>query len=272
MELEFWGVRGTFPVSGKNKNKYGGYTPCASVISSQGEIIIVDAGTGLRQLGDKLIREKRESPLHLSLLLTHFHLDHIMGLPFFSPLYSEDVIITFYAPASPHETEKYLRGLMAERYFPQDFSKTKSKKFFKKVPEESFAIGSVSVSYCPLIHPQGSVAYKLQEEEKSIVFATDTENPKKGIDKRLISFARGASIFIYDAMYTLEEYESGKSGWGHSTWLEGTRIAGEAKVDDLCLSHFNPDHDDTHIDEMVVLAQKEFSRTYGAREGLKKKL
>ena len=115
MELTFWGVRGTFPVSGKDTNKYGGHTPCASVMSSDGEMIIIDAGTGIKKLGDKIISEKRNEPLHIHLLLTHFHLDHILGFPFFAPLYSSQVGITIYAPESLERTEKYLSGLMARR-------------------------------------------------------------------------------------------------------------------------------------------------------------
>jgi len=269
MELEFWGVRGTIPVSGRGKNKYGGHTPCATLIGSSGETIIVDAGTGIRELGDKLIKERRERPLPLSLLLTHFHLDHIMGLPFFAPLFSAETVITFYAMSSPRETEKYLSTLIASPFFPKDFGETKATKLFKKVEEQSFALGRVLVSHCPLHHPQGSIAYKFQEKEKSIVFATDTENPLGGIDERLVSFVQGASIFIYDATFTPEEYETGRKGWGHSTWLEGTKIAKEAKVSDLCLSHFNPDHSDRKIDRMVSLAKKEFPQTFAAREGLK---
>jgi len=269
MELEFWGVRGTTPVSGKGKNKYGGHTPCAALTALGGETIIIDAGTGIKELGDKLIKEKKEGPLSLSLLLTHFHLDHIMGLPFFAPLYSAETLITIYAMASPRETEKYLGTLMASPFFPMDFSGTKATKLFKRVEEESFALGRVLVSSCLLHHPQGSIAYKFQEKEKSLVFATDTENPPGGIDGRLVSFARGASIFIYDATFTPEEYEEGRRGWGHSTWLEGTKIAKEAKVSNLCLSHFNPDHSDRNIDRMITQAQKEFSQTFAAREGLK---
>ena len=272
MEITFWGVRGTAPVSGKEKNKYGGHTLCASVVTCGGEKIIVDAGTGVRQLGEKLIKEKGKAPLHLSLLLTHFHLDHIIGLPFFAPLYLEDVHMTFYAPALPDETKKYLTGLMARRYFPQDFLKTESKKTFKEVPEESFSLGPLLVSHCPLIHPQGSIAFKIQEKEKSIVFASDTEPPEQGMDEKLISFVRRASIFVYDAMYTPQEYESGKRGWGHSTWLEGTKIAKAAGVGSLYLSHFNPGHSDRQIDRMVMLARREFSKTHGARQGLKKTL
>lgn len=268
MRVDFWGVRGTIPVSGKDKNKYGGHTPCASFHTSEGEVIIIDAGTGLKRLGDKLLGEKGKEALNLHIFLTHFHLDHIMGIPFFAPLYSSSTVLTFYAPSSPEETEKYLSGIMARKFFPVDFIKTPSKKTFKKSPEKNFITGGIQISSCPLSHPQGSIGYKFEDKERSIVFATDTEHPEEGIDQRLVSFANGADILVYDALFTPEEYESGKQGWGHSTWLEGTKVAREAKVRNLYLSHFNPSHSDSYIDEIISLAQKEFPRTFGAREGL----
>jgi ribonuclease BN (tRNA processing enzyme) len=158
---------------------------------------------------------------------------------------------------------------MGGRYFPLELGETPSKKVYKKIPEKEFHIGGASVSHCPLNHPQASVSYKLQEKEKKIVFATDTEHPEEGIDERLASFARGADIFIYDAMFTPEEYESSRQGWGHSTWLEGTKLAKEAGVRKLYLSHFNPDHSDKQIDEFISLAREKFPQTYGALEGLK---
>lgn len=270
MELTFWGVRGTVPVSGKDITKYGGHTPCASVISSEGGIIIIDAGTGIRKLGDMIISEKRSEPTPIHLLLTHFHLDHIIGLPFFAPLYSSLASITFYAPASPENTEKYLSGIMSERYFPFELMNTKSKKIFKKLPDGNFTIGEIQVSHIPLNHPHGCVSYSLCEGDRSVIFATDTEHPENGMDEELVSFATGANFLIYDATYTPEEYESGKRGWGHSTWLEGTRVAREAKVKELYLSHFNPNHPDKRIDGIVSSARKEFPNSEGAKEGLKK--
>lgn len=270
MELTFWGVRGTFPVSGPWVNKYGGHTSCASVVSSQGAIIVIDAGTGIRKLGDKLRGERKNEPLQVCLLLTHFHLDHIMGLPFFAPLYSSQSSLIIYAPASPEETEKYLSNLMAGRYFPFEFGETQSQKIFKEIPEGEFEVGGIQISHIPLNHPQNSLSYSLGEMEKNIVFATDTEHPIQGIDEKLVAFVKGADLFIYDATFTPEEYESGKRGWGHSTWLEGTKIAREAKVKELCLSHFNPSHTDSQIDGIISAARKEFSNSEGASEGLKK--
>jgi len=267
MKVDFWGVRGTVPVSGKDKIKYGGHTICTSLSISEGEVIVVDAGTGIKKLGDRLIKEKGKGRINIHLFLTHFHLDHIMGIPFFAPLYSQNVILTIYTSSSPQESREYLRKIMKGRFFPADFEKTPSQKFFKKMPGDNLKIGQLLISVCPLHHPQGSVAYRLQEGERSVVLATDTEHPEFGVDQRLSSFVNQADILVYDAMFTPEEYISGRKGWGHSTWLAGTEIARAAEVGSLYLSHFNPDHSDKTIDGFISLAKNKFPRTFGAREG-----
>jgi len=266
LNLEFWGVRGTCPVSGNNRSMYGGHTPCSSLETPDGNVLIIDAGTGIKRLGDKLQRERGEKPLSLYLLLTHFHLDHIMGLPFFMPLFSPEVTVFVYADCSPEETEENLSGLMAGRYFPVSLEETQSKKIFKQVDKDGIEIGGSLISYSPLNHPQGSVAYKIHAEKSAVVFATDTEHPPQGIDEKLADFASGADVFVCDAMFTPEEYESGRMGWGHSTWLEGTKLAKKAGVRKLYLSHFNPDHNDNQIDQIITLARDQFPDTHGARE------
>ena len=204
--------------------------------------------------------------MSLHLLLTHFHLDHIMGLPFFMPLFSSEVTLSVYADCSPEETEENLSGLMAGRYFPVSLEETQSKKIFIQVHKDGIEIGGSFISFSPLNHPQGSVAYKIRAEKSAIVFATDTEHPPQGVDERLVDFASGADVLVYDAMFTPKEYESGKMSWGHSTWLAGTMLAKKAEVRKLYLSHFNPDHSDNQIDEIITLARDHFPDTYGARE------
>ncbi len=267
MDIEFWGVRGTMPVSTKDTQKYGGRTPCASVISAGGDIVIIDAGTGIKSLGESLMARQDSGNLRLHLLLTHFHLDHILGLPFFAPLYAAGSEITFYSPLGSRQTEKQLRGLMSGRYFPVDFRETASAKTYAKIGEDTVTIGKLEVSGCPLNHPQGSFGYKIADRSGSIVFATDTEPPEEGLDERLAGFIRGSAFFVCDATFTPEEYKV-RQGWGHSTWLDGTRLARRAGVPGLLLSHLNPDHADAQIDELVRSARREFPGTRAAREGL----
>lgn len=267
MELTFWGVRGSVPVSGKRYVKYGGHTPCASLVSSEEDLIVIDAGTGIMSLGESLKENRNKKYIHIHLVFTHFHIDHIMGLPFFSPLFSRETKVSFYSPLKSGETQGLLSTLMGGRFFPIPFEKTGAEKSFRVIPSEDFFIGNIRVSHIPLNHPQGSFAYRFSEKGRSILFATDTEHPEKGLDEQLVAFAQKTDILIYDATFTPDEYKKGRRGWGHSTWKQGTKIAQKAGVGKLYLSHFSPSHPDKKIDNIIKSARKIFPETYGAREG-----
>ena len=267
MDVQFWGVRGTFPVAGRPASRIGGHTPCAAVTSGRGEVMIIDAGTGIRALGEALIAGRKTGPLRLSLIFTHFHLDHVQGLPFFAPLLLVDAEIRFYSADDPEDMKEYLARLMGKPYFPMPFGRTPATKSFHKIDEAGIGIGQVRISACPLHHPQGCVAYRLEENGAAVVFATDTEPVSERVDERLAEFAKGASYLVYDAMFTPEEYVSGRQGWGHSTWLEGAKLAKAAGVSNLILSHFNPDHSDRAIRGLARRARGIFPATSRAREG-----
>ncbi|MGZ5438746.1 MAG: MBL fold metallo-hydrolase [Candidatus Aminicenantales bacterium] len=269
MEVTIWGARGTFPSPRKDTVCYGGHTCCLSLRTAAGEYIVVDSGTGIRDLGERIMAEAEEAgngPVRIHLLLTHFHLDHIMGFPFFQPLFSPRATVFVYAPVAPEETRKHLAGLMAGRYFPVRLDETRSTKVFLEC-EPGLVIGGVGISSCPLVHPQGSVAYRLESGGRSVVSATDTEHPEKGIDERLAAFAAGATRLIYDAMFTPEEYAAAKKGWGHSTWLAATELAAGARVGGLIMSHYNPDHSDEMVDRLLAAARRIFPRAEAARQG-----
>ena len=268
MDQKFWGVRGTFPTPDIDRTRYGGHTTCSSLRVGPDAYIVLDAGSGARDLGERIMSESGGGDIRIDLLLTHFHLDHIMGFPFFRPLYSPRASITVHTPGDPRETQGALAGLMAGRYFPVEFGRTAARKEFRDL-EPGLTIGGVRVSSCPLWHPQESVAYRLEAGGSSIVLATDTEHPKSGVDERLAAFAEGADWLVYDAMYTPAEYEAEKKGWGHSTWLAGTRLAAAAGVGSLVLSHFNPSHADRDVDGILEAARERFPRTFAAAQGLK---
>ncbi len=270
MDYRFWGVRGTFPVPAKGTVRYGGHTHCASVDTPAGTTIVVDSGTGIRDLGARLMAESAASgdgPMEVAILLTHFHLDHIIGFPFFAPLFSSRASITVYAAADRDETKAHLGGLMAGRYFPVGIEKLPAAIRFERAPAE-LVIDGVRITQCPLIHPQGSVAYRLEQDGASVVSATDTEHPDSGLDERLASFASGADLLIYDTMYTPGEYEAGKKGWGHSTWLAGAALAEAAGVRHLVLAHYDPDHSDERIDGILAETRRRSPGTLAAAQGL----
>jgi phosphoribosyl 1,2-cyclic phosphodiesterase len=269
MEVEFWGVRGTAPVSSPDTVKYGGATACASVRSAGGDILVVDAGTGIRALGASLVGSRR-GPLKVHLLLTHFHLDHVMGFPFFGPLLEHGAEVVVHAPAPAAESERILAGLMGGRFFPIGLDGTPAVKSFREAPKATFALGAFRVATCPLRHPQGAIAYRIEEGVRSVVFATDTEHPEMGVDIGLSNFCRGADLLVYDATFTPEEYEAGKKGWGHSTWKAGTKLAAEAGVKRLLLSHLNPDHADVRVDAIQAAARAVFPASEAVRAGWKR--
>ncbi len=266
MEFTFLGVRGSTPASGKNFNKYGGHTSCFLVQLPDREKIVVDTGTGIIGWGQDLMKSQAGRSLRLHILFTHFHLDHLMGILFFSPLFSPSTQITFYSSLSPKSLEKSLSFLMGGRFFPVKFMETPSKKFFRKIPPGRFRIGGIQISCCPLNHPQGALAFKFQDKHRSVVLATDTEHPENGIDEELAAFAHGTDYFIYDAMLTPSEYKAEKKGWGHSTWEEGIKVAVKAEVGRLVLSHFNPIHSDSKIDQILSQSKKKLPKTLAAKE------
>lgn len=273
MEIKFWGVRGSFPVWGKQFSRYGGHTCCASLLSSSGGRLIIDAGSGLKNLGEEMMKEPAVLAEPLYLFLTHFHLDHLLGLPFFAPLYSARAKIIFYSSRPAPQAREYLSRLMGPPFFPVSLAETPSQKEFRQIePGQEVEVGDFRVSALALNHPQGSLAFRVEEDregggESSIVWATDTEHPADMQQDPLVGFVQKADLLIYDAMFTPEDYPR-YQGWGHSTWLYGTKLAREAQVRKLILAHLNPDYGDRRIAEMEKRARGEFPSTRAARDSL----
>jgi phosphoribosyl 1,2-cyclic phosphodiesterase len=268
MRIEFFGVRGTVPSTAAAGTDFGRNTACVAVTSPSGDLLVLDAGTGLKALGDRLAGPGEKTRRRIHLLLTHFHFDHIQGLPFFAPLDSAGTETFIYSGIAPRALRRTLVRFLAPPFFPAAFADTASPKRFFRIGAEPVEVGGLAVTSCPLRHPQACVSYRLQENGEALVFATDTEHPPSGFDERLAAFARGARWLVYDAMYTPEEYEAGRRGWGHSTWAAGVALARAAEVGRLLLFHLNPDYSDADLRRLEALAQKEFPRTVCAREGL----
>ena len=266
MRVRFWGVRGSIPTPQSENLEFGGNTACVEIRVPSGEALIFDGGTGIRDLGLLLSREFPEDALDLKVFLTHFHWDHIQGIPFFTPLYSKRNRVTFHGHGEQGHPERMLGGQMQAPYFPVGLELAAAQKDYVKVGPLPVVVGSTSIQPFPLNHPQGAVGYRVERAGAVVVYATDLEHGHPRLDTVLREYARDADILIYDAQYTPEEYETHK-GWGHSTWLEATRVAEECNVKQLILFHHDPSHDLRITREIVRDAREHFPATIAAKEG-----
>ncbi len=269
MILEFWGTRGSYPVAGREYLRFGGATACASLAVDEEFLLVIDAGTGIRKLGECLEQGKKIKRVFL--FLTHFHLDHVSGLPSFASLYDPEFTLVIYSPVSASETRRQLDRLMGGRFFPVSFSATGCQKEVRPL-RSKITLGPLTVYSFPLPHPQGNVGLRFAEGGRSVVFATDAEPVGGRWSREVIEGVREATCLIAEGMFTPEEYRRGKKGWGHGTWKDAVRLAREAKCQQLILSHWNPGHEDEKIKAIIDQAREKFSPVYGARPGLKLKI
>jgi len=272
--LSFWGVRGSTPTVDPATWRYGGNTPCLELIAPDGSQFILDCGTGLRALGSRwaaLSAGERNSETHI--FVTHYHWDHIQGIPFFSPLYCENNHFHFHSFRSKHLGRNSLKQVfetqMAMPYFPVDMSAMTAKKHFAEVSGgESFTIGENKITARHLNHPQGCLGYRIETPGGTIVYATDNEPGDAKLDAELLELAAGADIFINDAQYTPEQLAATRRGWGHSSWREGVKVARDAGAKTLVLFHHDPDSTDRIVDGLLRQAREEFDSVFAASEGM----
>jgi phosphoribosyl 1,2-cyclic phosphodiesterase len=274
-KLSFWGVRGSTPTVDPATWRYGGNTPCLELVAPDGSHIILDCGTGLRTLGSRWSNGEPDAarPEETHIMVTHYHWDHIQGLPFFSPLYVEKNQFQFYSFRSKFLGRDSLRQVfetqMALPYFPVDFSAMSARRKFREVEGgESFAIGNNKVVTRWLNHPQGCLGFRVETPAGVVVYATDNEPGDAKLDKGLRELADGADIFINDAQFTPTQLASTRKGWGHSSWKEGVKLAMEMNAKTLVLFHHDPDSTDRMVDELLRQAREEFDSVFAASEGM----
>lgn len=265
--VKFWGVRGSIATPGPAYQRYGGNTSCIEVHCGD-QLIILDAGTGIRPLGKAMLEG---APRNAELLMTHTHFDHICGLPFFAPIYVKGFRVKIRAghllPSS--NVRKVLCELMMAPLFPIPPS-----VFGAEVTYQDFSCGEtlkldgdVTVKTGSLNHPNGACGYRIEFDGRSVCYITDTEHKPGSIDQRVVDLVAGADIMIYDSTYTDEEYPR-FAGWGHSTWQEALRVADAAKVKTCVIFHHDPSHDDVFMDNVSANAQSVRPGTVVAREGM----
>ena len=255
--IHFWGVRGSIPTPGPLTMRYGGNTSCVE-FRINGELIIIDAGSGIRALGTQLLKESAGQPITLTLLNTHTHWDHIQGFPFFAPAFIKGNRIRVIGRNSQPDGLKgvFERQMDGTRCFPVPFAALGADVEFETIDEESglvFQIGSVKVEACPTNHPGGCLAYKFLTAHGKVVFLSDHETG--GPDEPLIlEFIRDATLLIADAQYTDVEIVS-RRGWGHGCIKEVVDLACRAGVKQLCLFHHDPTHGDDTLDTLLLEAK-----------------
>jgi phosphoribosyl 1,2-cyclic phosphodiesterase len=267
MRVRFWGVRGSIACPGPSTIRYGGNTPCIEVRCDE-HVLVFDAGTGLRPLGLELIKDKRIR--NVDIFITHCHLDHVVGLPFFAPLFRKGYRVRVWAgnllPAN--SIERVMRMLMSSPLFPIQIEIFKAAIKFHdfKSGDVLRPHENVVLRTAPLDHPDGSNGYRLEYGGRAFALVSDTEGFPGKCDKDLLSLADHADLAVYDATYTEDEIVS-RIGWGHSTWLRGIRLAEKANVKHLCLFHHDPSHDDNFMDTLAAEANDARPGTVTAREG-----
>jgi phosphoribosyl 1,2-cyclic phosphodiesterase len=267
MRIKIWGVRGGGPTPQIENLGFGGNTACIEVRGPQNECLILDAGTGIRELGRSLIKEAAGAPLEIPIFLSHFHWDHIQGLPFFQPLFKAANHIAFFAGSSTSNIRSALEGQMAAPYFPIDFSVAAASRDFCSMRHgEPVGIGGLTVCSFPMNHPQGASGFRIECGNAVFVYATDFEWGDPDLDQVLIENAQDADLLICDAQYTDEEFDRHR-GWGHSTWRHATGVARAARVKKLLLFHHDPLRDDSSIQVIEGTARRHFEHSQAAREG-----
>jgi phosphoribosyl 1,2-cyclic phosphodiesterase len=273
MLVRFWGVRGSTPTPQSENLRYGGNTSCVEV-RVNGHIYVFDCGTGFRNLGKQLSQEhagdgRNGHPINAHIFLSHFHWDHIQGIPFFSPLYNDrESSFVFHSSSRTRGLQQALEEQMADPYFPVNMSDMAAHRQFCTIDEGRTKLEGCTVQSMWLNHPQGCLGFRMETQGKVIVYATDNEPGDPEFDKSVRKLAEGADLLIYDAQYLPEEYAARKQGWGHSHWREAINVVMESGAKELILFHHDPDHSDACIDSVVKQAREHYPKVRAASEGM----
>ena len=269
MKVKFYGTRGSIPVPEPQYMEFGGNTTCVRATLSQGEIIIFDAGTGIRQLGKDLIASGHEQFDFIPIVLSHTHWDHVQGFPFFAPAYDprrKFKIVICGRGRVDRNLENLFESQMQCDFFPVPLSKMGADFTFWQ-PDITEFDGAFGAKWRAgrHNHPGGAYCYRLTEGNKTVVYCTDIEHGDK-IDESVVDLSRDADLLIHDAQYTPTELRE-KKGWGHSSWEQAIEVATRARVKQLALVHHDPEHDDRFLTDLEKECQREFSDCFIAREG-----
>jgi phosphoribosyl 1,2-cyclic phosphodiesterase len=262
-ELRFWGTRGSIPTPGGATVRYGGNTPCLELRTPSGGLVVLDAGTGIRELGDALIARMNGRPIVADLFLSHPHWDHVQGLPFFAPLFRDGTRLAIWGTGDwIARLEQVMRDQMDRTVFPVTFDELPASIAFRTMDGPGREAADYTVATLPVRHPGGALAYRFAARETpdqpALVYVSDNElgtaadrtDEEREAYARLVDFARGARVLVHDATYTDAEYQRHR-GWGHSTDLDALALALDAAAERLVLFHHKPGRHDDEIDRCV---------------------
>lgn len=267
MRVKFWGTRGTRATPGRRTLRYGGNTTCLEIRDHDENLIIVDSGSGIAELGAVL---GQSQPLHAHVLITHTHLDHIQGFPFFSPAFTQGTHLTIVGPAG---SAKSLQAAFADQmdpaYFPVRLDHVPADlEFIERNPGETFEVSGLRITPHLLMHPIPTFGYRIEEGPTTFVFATDNElsmfaAEQNGSLRDFVDWCRDADLLVHDAQYSRDEYKT-HAGYGHSTFEEALSLAEQADVQQLGFFHHDPAHSDSDIDALVEEALGRHQQSGGA--------
>jgi phosphoribosyl 1,2-cyclic phosphodiesterase len=265
LDVRFWGTRGSLPVPGPLTHVYGGSTSCVEV-RANGHVLVFDAGTGIRELGGTLMESGKPPPVHL--FFSHYHWDHIMGFPFFTPIYVPGAELHLYGETKNGQSVlEILSGQMHPPYFPIKWNMVNATVDWTPVePDKDVHLGDVTVKTCRLNHPQDALAYRVEYGGRSVVYATDIEHGSD-LDSEFVDFIRDADVLIMDCSFTGVEYPS-RRGWGHASWEAGAEFADKGGVDTFVMFHHLPERTDAEVAAIEAEAQAKRPNTVAAREGM----
>jgi phosphoribosyl 1,2-cyclic phosphodiesterase len=263
--VKFWGVRGSIPCSGPETARYGGNSSCVEMRCGHRRLVF-DAGSGIRQLSASL-----RGPQDFDLLFSHFHYDHVIGLPACGPLYHPGTRCRVWAGRAGHDSgvRQVLSDFMSAPRFPLRLDFFKAELGFHDFhPGDVLDLGDgITVRTAALNHQDGATGYRIEFAGKAACYVTDTEQLEDGLDANILGLIEGADLFIYDSTYTDAEYPAHKD-WSHSTWQEGMRLADAAGVKTFAIFHHDPGHDDAFMDIVAAEAQAARPGTVVSRDGM----
>ena len=257
MEVRFWGTRGSIPAPGAHTLEFGGNTSCLEILLNSGRRLVIDGGTGLRLLGKQLM--EAAAPVSMHLLLSHGHWDHLLGIPFFAPIYQEstEILVDGWPPAFLAMTRVF-DSHMGDGFFPVSFDYLKARiDYLNRLAHGPLEVDGARIDVIPLNHPQGGFGFRIHEDRQVLVFITDNElGAAKGQRMpEFVDFARDVDLLIHDAQYLPAEMPE-RRGWGHSTYEEAVNLAMAAGAHNLILTHHDPSRSDAEVEKIIEAARQ----------------